>query len=125
MLETIDSGLIFVRTLQRNVGSPVAQSGGMAANEIMMLALDDVVSDPEQPRWHFEREAMDRLQETMIAVGQLQPIRVRKVDRRWVIVDGQRRWLALSALIDHFRRSASFHLGGEFDPRALGCAAEA
>ena len=120
MLETTDSGLIFLQTLERNVGSPVALSGGMAANEIMMLALDEVVPDPEQPRRHFEREAMERLKEAMIAVGQLQPIRVRKVDGRWMIVDGQRRWLALSALAKQYADDERFriiraYVGGEQD----------
>ena len=120
MPQTINSGLIFVQIVQRNVGSPVALFGGMAANEIMMLALDDVVPDPEQPRRHFEREAMERLKETMVAVGQLQPIRVRKVDGQWMIVDGQRRWLALSALAKRYAEDERFrviraYVGGEQD----------
>ena len=85
-----------------------------------MLALDDVVPDPEQPRRHFEREAMERLKEAMVAVGQLQPIRVRRVDGRWMIVDGQRRWLALSALAkqhpnDERLRTIRAYVGGEQD----------
>ena len=126
MLETIDFELSFVQTLQRKVGSPVALSGGMAANENMMLALDDVASDPEQPKWHFERKAMERLRGAMIAVGQLQLIRVRKVGDRWMIVHVERRWLALSALAkqdvgdDRFRIIRAY-VGGEHDDDEASC----
>lgn len=92
----------------------------MANNEIMTLALDDVVPDPEQPRQHFQKEAMERLKGAISAVGQLQPIRVRRVDGRWMIVDGQRRWLALSALArqhddDPRFQSIRAYVGGEQD----------
>jgi hypothetical protein len=41
--------------------------------------------------------AMERLKAAIYTVDQLHPIRVRFTDEGWMIVDGQRRWLALCA----------------------------
>jgi ParB family transcriptional regulator, chromosome partitioning protein len=93
-------------------------------NQILSLALDEVTPDPEQPRQHFDREAMERLKAAISAMGQLQPIRVRRADDRWIIVDGQRRWLALYALAkqhpedDRFKTIQAY-VGGEMD-EAIG-----
>ncbi len=89
-------------------------------NEIMVLSLDEVVPDPEQPRQYFDREAMERLRAGILSVGQLQPIRVRRVGKRWMIVDGQRRWLSLCSLAKQFPederfRTISAFVGGELD----------
>lgn len=104
-------------------GTGLAHLVVMKTNEIMLLDLDEVIPDPEQPRRHFEREAMARLKDAILAVGQLQPIRVRRVDDRWMIVDGQRRWLAMSALAKQCPEDERFqqiraYVGGELDEGA-------
>ena len=40
-------------------------------NQILSLALDEVTPDPEQPRQHFDREAMERLKGAILAVGSM------------------------------------------------------
>ena len=77
-------------------------------NQILSLALDEVTPDPEQPRQHFDREAMEGLKGAIFAMGQLQPIRVRRAEDRWVIVDGQRRWLSLCALAKQHPENVRF-----------------
>src|SRR5688572_32378870 len=105
--------------MERKVGAPdlgphVALTPGMTKNEILSLSLDEVLPDPEQPRQHFDREAMDRLKGAIFAVGQLQPIRVRRLEEGFMIVDGQRRWLAMCSLAkqhpedDRFRRIRAY-----------------
>jgi ParB/RepB/Spo0J family partition protein len=84
-------------------------------NEIMTLALDEVVPDPEQPRQYFDREAMERLRAGILSVGQLQPIRVRRADDGWMIVDGQRRWLSLCSLNKQFPDDERFQTIHAFD----------
>lgn len=92
----------------------------MKNSEILSLGLDEVVPDPEQPRQHFDRDAMERLKAAILAVGQLQPIRIRKVDDGFMIVDGQRRWLAMSSLAeqhpedDRFKQIKAYE-GDELD----------
>src|SRR5688572_24177243 len=88
--------------------------------QIMSVALDEVVPDPEQPRQHFDREAMERLKRAIQEVGQLQPIRVRRVGDQWMIVDGQRRWLSLCSLAKQFPEDGRFqeiriYAGDELD----------
>lgn len=95
----------------------------MKENQILSLRLDEVMPDPEQPRKHFDRTAMDRLKGAIFAVGQLQPIRVRPVEEGWMIVDGQRRWLAISSLARQHPGDARFetiraYVGGEMDDGA-------
>src|SRR5688572_8574175 len=82
--------------------------------QIMSVALDEVVPDPEQPRQHFDREAMERLKRAIQEVGQLQPIRVRRVGEQWMIVDGQRRWLSLCSLAKQFPNDERFQTIGAF-----------
>ena len=71
---------------------------GEMTDNVLSLPLNRVLPDPEQPRQRFDPEAMERLKAAIYTVGQLHPIRVRFTDEGWMIVDGQRRWLALCAL---------------------------
>jgi ParB family chromosome partitioning protein len=60
------------------------------------LQIDQVVSDPQQPRVEFAQEALTRLADSIREHGQLAPIRVRWSDElgKWVIIAGERRWRA-------------------------------
>ncbi len=66
---------------------------------------------------------MERLKNAILAVGQLQPIRVRRVEEGFMIVDGQRRWLAMCSLAkqypddERFRRIRAYE-GDELDQAA-------
>jgi ParB family transcriptional regulator, chromosome partitioning protein len=60
------------------------------------IAVEQVVSDPAQPRTQFDEEAVNRLAESLRAKGQLHPIHVRwsEETQKWVIISGERRWRA-------------------------------
>jgi ParB family transcriptional regulator, chromosome partitioning protein len=60
------------------------------------IPLDRIEPDPDQPREHFEADAMSRLAESIRARGVLQPIRVQWHEERsrYVIIAGERRWRA-------------------------------
>ena len=62
----------------------------------MMLPLDRVAPDPDQPRKEFDPEGLDRLAASLKTQGQVQPIRVRWNEsvNRWIIIAGERRWRA-------------------------------
>lgn len=61
------------------------------------LALDDIEEDPDQPRKHFDEQALGELADSIRERGVLQAIRVRPhpdVPGRYVINEGARRWRA-------------------------------
>lgn len=60
-------------------------------NEIE-LSLIDV--NPFQPRTHFDEEALNELSESIKKLGIIQPITVRKVDNRFQLITGERRFRA-------------------------------
>ena len=60
------------------------------------IPVDRIVPDPDQPREHFDEEAIGRLSESLKARGVLQPLRVRwdEARSRYVLIAGERRWRA-------------------------------
>jgi len=62
----------------------------------LLIPVDRVAPDPNQPRKEFEAESLRQLTDSLRERGQLQPIRVRwdTAMERWVIIAGERRWRA-------------------------------
>jgi ParB family transcriptional regulator, chromosome partitioning protein len=60
----------------------------------LMLKLDEVVPNNDQPRKYFEEEKLEQLAESIGQKGMLQPILVRKSDGKYQIVAGERRFRA-------------------------------
>lgn len=58
------------------------------------VAIDLIQPNPTQPRTHFNKEELEELAESIKKNGLLQPILVRKVDDKYEIVAGERRWQA-------------------------------
>ncbi|MBX3435800.1 MAG: ParB/RepB/Spo0J family partition protein [Pirellulales bacterium] len=60
------------------------------------IATERVAPDPDQPRTHFDEDAIARLASSLKMAGQLAPIHVRWSDERqlWLIIAGERRWRA-------------------------------
>lgn len=65
-----------------------------APSTIQAISVDEIDPDPNQPRKHFDEESLKALAASLELVGQLQPILVRKVNERYMIVVGERRWRA-------------------------------
>jgi ParB family transcriptional regulator, chromosome partitioning protein len=65
---------------------------------LRIVAVDDIVANPNQPRRSFEEEAMAELTRSIEEVGVLQPLLVREgVDGNLELVAGERRWRAARA----------------------------
>ncbi|CAN5409666.1 ParB/RepB/Spo0J family partition protein [soil metagenome] len=64
---------------------------GEGAHEI---DIDLIEPNPEQPRTRFAEENLEELARSIRANGIVQPIVVRKVENRYQIVAGERRWRA-------------------------------
>ncbi len=60
-------------------------------NEIELSKID---VNPFQPRTHFDEEALNELAESIKKLGIIQPITVRKVDDRYQLITGERRFRA-------------------------------
>jgi ParB family chromosome partitioning protein len=71
-------------------------TGRKPIRNVGTLSVDQIVPDPAQPRLEFSEEALDHLAASLIASGQLSPIRVRWSEelQKWVIIAGERRWRA-------------------------------
>ena len=79
--------------------SPRAQTkdiGRSSLRSFGMLAVEQIVADPHQPRREFDPDEIEQLAESLKRTGQLHPIRVRwepDLDK-WVILTGERRFRA-------------------------------
>lgn len=79
------------------------------------LRVEDLHPDPDQPRKHFCETELETLAESVRRHGVLQPIRVRHVRSRWVIIDGHRRWLSA-------KRAGLTHVPVIVESREIGVA---
>jgi ParB/RepB/Spo0J family partition protein len=72
-------------------------AGPIAVKEIPTARL---FPNPHNPRWLFDREPMAVLRESIERVGILVPLTVywEKARKRYVILDGQRRWICAQAV---------------------------
>ena len=69
-------------------GKP-APSGG-----VRTIPIDSIEPHPDQPRRHFDTEALAELAQSIAERGVLQPILVRSHGGRFQIIAGERRWRA-------------------------------
>jgi ParB family chromosome partitioning protein len=64
-------------------------------NDVSMVALEALVSNPRQPRKHFASDALEELAASIRSQGIVQPLLVRPADNDcYEIVAGERRWRA-------------------------------
>jgi ParB family chromosome partitioning protein len=77
-------------------GLPSKHDGVKPLREARTIRLENLARDPAQPRQVFDAESLDRLAKSLVARGQLQPVRVRwsQEQGKYVILAGERRWRA-------------------------------
>ena len=69
---------------------PAVQSG----EQIRMIALDAIDPNPDQPRTVFQTGAIEELAQSIKEDGVIQPILLKPVGARFMVVVGERRWRA-------------------------------
>ena len=74
--------------------APIRPGEGQVPAGIRMLPVANLRPLPDQPRQHFDEDALDELARSIEARGMLQPIVVRDMDGHFQIVAGERRWRA-------------------------------
>ena len=65
-------------------------------SELRYIAIDEITPNPDQPRRHFEQEALEELATSIAEHGILQPIVVTLRAGKYEIIAGERRWRAAS-----------------------------
>lgn len=65
-----------------------------AEDKILMLPLDKVIPNPNQPRKSFNEESLRELADSIIAHGVIQPLVVKKDKSKYIIIAGERRFRA-------------------------------
>ncbi len=68
--------------------------GNFAINTIQEIAVEQIVTNPNQPRTSFDEEALKELAQSIKEVGIVQPLTVRKVGDHYQIIAGERRYRA-------------------------------
>ena len=74
-----------------DTSSEVKTEGSSNLNEIDIVRIEP---NPNQPRREFDKEALQELANSIKELGVIQPITVRKVDDKYQIIAGERRWRA-------------------------------
>lgn len=64
------------------------------AQSVLVLSVDDVYPDPDQPRKKFSDESIEELSQSIENSGQRLPIEVIDDGEKYIIVTGERRWRA-------------------------------
>jgi len=82
--------------LGKGLSSLIPQEAAEAAEaELIEITTASVVPNPNQPRTHFDEEALVELAASIAEMGVLQPILVRSIDDdRFELIAGERRWRA-------------------------------
>ncbi|WP_353198195.1 ParB/RepB/Spo0J family partition protein [Sandarakinorhabdus sp.] len=72
----------------------IAAPPSVDSPNVVRLSIADIAANPDQPRRHFDEQAMAELVASVRAHGILQPILVRPYRGRHQIIAGERRWRA-------------------------------
>jgi len=78
-------------------GAPAAASRATGLPAPHEVPVADIVPNPEQPRRHFDAEALASLAESVRRYGLLQPLVVRRVAGHYELIAGERRLRAAAA----------------------------
>ncbi|MGB1130967.1 MAG: ParB/RepB/Spo0J family partition protein [Haloferula sp.] len=84
--------------IRKQGGEPDATNADGGSGHARETPIDQVVPSPLQPRTHFIESPLDELVESIRQHGIIQPLIVRKVDGKFELIAGERRWRASKKL---------------------------
>jgi ParB family chromosome partitioning protein len=79
-------------------GKLIGSRGVSDEPNVVQIAIDEIVSNPYQPRTVFDEESIAELAKTIQTHGMIQPIVVRRHQGRYELIAGERRWRAAKML---------------------------
>lgn len=74
------------------------RDSGNVNTQVVDIPVADIVSNPYQPRTIFNQTGIEELAKTIHTHGVIQPIVVRKKDKSYELIAGERRWRAVCHL---------------------------
>ena len=80
--------------LGRGLGALIPTGISEQTTGLAELSISSIRPNPQQPREHFDEEALAALAESIREVGVLQPVLVRESDDGYELIAGERRWRA-------------------------------
>lgn len=86
------------KVLGRGLSNLLDESALNDGQRVQEIALDKIKPNPENPRKHFDRTAIDELALTIKQHGLLQPILVQKQGDGYTVISGERRLRSLLSL---------------------------
>ena len=72
----------------------LSESPATSSESLLELDIDLIEPSPNQPRSHFNENRLEELAQSIKANGIVQPLLVRRVEGRYQLVAGERRWRA-------------------------------
>lgn len=78
----------------KKVNSAEEKGAEELVGNILEIALDDIITNPNQPRTNFDQKALDELSISIKQLGLIQPITVRKNGDKFDLISGERRYRA-------------------------------
>jgi ParB family chromosome partitioning protein len=82
------------RALGRGLGALLPPAEADEGGRLRDLPIESLVPNPQQPRRHFDSQALDELTASIRSSGVLQPLVVRPRGSQYEILVGERRWRA-------------------------------
>lgn len=73
---------------------PPSEATDAGAEGLVDVDIADIEPNPHQPRDHFDEESLSSLASSIREVGVLQPVLVRRSERGFELIAGERRWRA-------------------------------
>ena len=80
--------------LGRGLGSLLREEDFITDENLLTVDLDKLIAREDQPRKNFDDASLEELANSIKADGVIQPIVVRKVDDKYEIIAGERRFRA-------------------------------
>ena len=94
-MSTAKNKNVLGRGLGNLLGGETATEALQSTASIQELPLEKIAPNPDQPRKHFEQEALEELAASLKTLGLVQPITVQALPSgSYQIISGERRWRA-------------------------------
>ena len=115
----MDNGKAIKRpALGRGLGALIPGGSPAERRGVVLLGIEEIEPDRAQPRSYFHDGHLAELAESIKSKGVLQPVLVRRTDKGYVLIAGERRWRAaqkaglreLPALVREVTGSEAFEL---------------
>ncbi len=78
----------------KQVNSAEEKGAEELVGHIIEISLDDITTNPNQPRTNFDQKALEELSLSIKQLGLIQPITVRKNGEKYDLISGERRYRA-------------------------------